>query len=95
MTAKVIVNRSRQVAILAKQGHKYVHVIRAIPRGLVVDKLTEDELLEDWSELAGYKLEIAVMKFAELVHGPRTTRAARVLLHNLATELLNESEERA
>lgn len=90
MTAKVIVNRARQVAILAKQGHKYVHVIRAIPRGLVVDKLTEEELIEDWSELGGYDIKTAVIKFTELVGGPRTTRGARVLLHNVATELLEE-----
>lgn len=91
MTAKVIVNRSRQVAILAKQGHKFIHVIRATAHGLAVEKITEDELTRDWSELRGYSLHEAVRKFGELVGKPRTTKAARHALHDLAVELAEEN----
>ena len=90
MTAKVITNRSRQVAMLAKQGHKFVHLIRSTAHGLHVEKITEDELTQHWSELVGYSVETAIQRFAKQAGQPRTTREARKLLLELAADIVEE-----
>lgn len=91
MTAKVVVNRSRQAAILAKQGRVYVHLIRSTAHGLYVEKITDDQLMQDWSELKGYDVSKAVDSFGRLSNKPRTTKEARHLLYDVATELLEEA----
>ena len=84
---KVIVDRARHAALLVKQGSKWVHILRATPHGLVAEKLTEDQLIADWSELTKPPVEVAVDTFSGIGRVKGGTKAALALLGEAVVEL--------
>jgi hypothetical protein len=79
MTMKVITNRHRNIAILVTQGSKWIHIITLTSHGLESTKLTEDELIADWSELV-YPLEKACEKFKAIAAALGMSETAARLL---------------
>jgi hypothetical protein len=84
---KVIADRSRHTALLVKQGSKWVHILRATPRGLEAGKLTEDELIADWFELTTVLPEHALQNFDACAKRKGGTQAALQLLREARAEL--------
>jgi hypothetical protein len=77
---KVIVDRARHAALLVKQGSRWVHILRVTGRGLVAEKLTEDELTADWSELTNQTVDHAIATFIGIARVRGGTKAALALL---------------
>lgn len=77
---KVIVDRHRHAALLVKQSTKWVHILRATNRGLVADKLTEDQLTGDWSELTNHPIENVLATFRGIGKAKGATKGALALL---------------
>lgn len=77
---KVIVDRHRHAALLVKQTAKWIHILRATNRGLVADKLSEDELTGDWSELTQYPIGNVLATFGGIGRVKGATRGALALL---------------
>jgi hypothetical protein len=77
---KVIVNRQRNVALLATQGPRWVHLIRITAHGLESERITEEQLCADWSELASYPVEHAVRRFTDISQTVGTSASAKHLL---------------
>jgi hypothetical protein len=88
---KVIVDRARHAALLVKQGNKWVHILRATGRGLVAEKLTEDELTADWSELTNQTVNQAIGTFTGIARAKGGTKAAVTLLGEAIVELETEN----
>jgi hypothetical protein len=84
---KVIADRHRHVALLVKQGSKWVHILRATPHGLEADKLTEEELTADWSELVNQSVAGAVQSFGGIAKKKGGTQSALQLLLEAGQEI--------
>jgi hypothetical protein len=90
---KVIVDRHRKAALLVKQGHTWLHVLLATPHGLEVRKITEEMLVDDWSELPGYDMQKAMSVFRVVSRLPRSTQAGLDLLAEAERKLEGEQHE--
>ncbi len=84
MNAMVVVNRQRQTGILAKQGSKYVHVVRLTAAGIVLDRIEEDVFMADWCQPAGYDVQRAINHYRAYGTKRGITKAARAALDELA-----------
>jgi hypothetical protein len=78
----LIANRHRNVALLAKQGRTYTHVVILTAHGLEATKLTEDQLVSDWGQVVAYTPERAVERFQQLATSIGATEGARRLLEH-------------
>lgn len=77
---KVIVDRHRHAALLVKQTARWIHILRTTTRGLAADKLSEDELTGDWSELTQYPIGNVLTSFRGIVRAMGATKSAQTLL---------------
>lgn len=80
---QVLMDRQRHIAIVAKKGRSFAHLVRVKSGVLKLTKLTARELVEDWSD-ADYPFERAVTKLLDLGKQHGITDAARLALEKLA-----------
>jgi hypothetical protein len=88
---KVIVDRNRHAALLVKQSTKWVHILRASGHGLTAQRLSEDELTGEWSELTQASVESALNTFTGIGRTKGATKGALALLGEACT-LYDEEE---
>ncbi len=79
---QVLVDRQRHIAIVAKKGQAYAHLVRVKSGTLKLTKITAGELVEEWSD-AEYPFDRAVGKLLELGKQHGITDAARRALDEL------------
>lgn len=79
---QVLIDRQRHIAIVAKRGRTYAHLVRVKSGVLKLTRLTAKELVEEWSD-ADYPFERAVAKLLELGKQHGITDAARLALEEL------------
>jgi hypothetical protein len=91
---KLITNRHRNIALMVHQGRTYIHCLLITSTAPVAIKLTEEELVADWSEVMAYDLRKAVVRFQDMADmvGAEMTQSATKLLQ-MALDHINEEEE--
>lgn len=77
---KLLVNRSRKAALLAKQGSTYIHLVVLKAHGLEAIKITEEELVDEWSEVLNVSGEEALQRFKEIAAKTGASSGASKLL---------------
>lgn len=85
-TVKVIANRHRNVALLAKQGRTYLHLVTITSHGLESEKITEDELLADWAEVLAYREDQGLSRFEAIAREQGASVTAARLLEEARSE---------
>lgn len=68
------------MALLAKQGETYIHLVTIKATGLDSIKITEDDLTGDWAEVMGYSPEKAYSSFVDIAQTVGCTKRAAKLL---------------
>ena len=81
----LIANRHRNVALLAKQGRTYAHIVVLTAHGLEAAKLTEEQLMSDWGSVTAYTPQKAVERFQQIATSKGATEGARRLLAHATT----------
>jgi len=82
---QVLMNRQRHVAIVAKKGRSYAHLVQVKSGLLKLTRHTAGEIIAEWSD-ADYPFERAVAKLLELGKQHGINDAARLALENLIRE---------
>jgi hypothetical protein len=84
---QLIANNHRNVALIAKQGTRYVHLVTLTAHGLETGKLTEEQLTGVWGSVRAYSPEQALARFQHLAATLGATEGARRLLTAAAAAL--------
>lgn len=78
----------RHTALIARQTSTYIELVRLTSKGLVAERLTEEQLVSDWGMLTRYTDAEGVRRFLQLAAKVRTTARARTLLMRLGRDYL-------
>jgi hypothetical protein len=73
-------NHNRNVALLAKQGSRWVHIVCITAHRLEARKLTEEELSADWRPMPEYSEAEGVARFADIARTTGATQQAEQLI---------------
>ena len=79
---QVLMDRQRHIAIVAKKGKTYAHLVQVKSGLLKLTRYTAGELIEEWSD-ADYPFDRALAKLLELGKQHGITDAARAALEKL------------
>ena len=79
---QVLMDRQRHIAIVAKRGKTYAHLVQVKSGLLKLTRYTASELIEEWSD-ADYPFDRALAKLLELGKQHGITDAARAALEKL------------
>jgi hypothetical protein len=82
---QVLMDRQRHIAIVAKKGRIFAHLVHVKSGVLKLSKHTAAEIIAEWSE-ADYPFDRAVAKLLELGKQHGITDAARNALEKLVKE---------
>lgn len=82
LKGQVLIDRERQIAIVARRSASYAHLVRVQPSLLKLTRISTKQLVADWMD-CDYPFEEAVQRLVEMSKRHGITDGARAALDDL------------